>query len=881
VTAHGAEPPRFARALLVRCVPPEDAPFITGDLDEEFQQQLATYGAARARRWYRRQVWSSVVPLVRRRLVRHRVAVPAHRAGLEVVVQPLHHAFLQVVRNPRSSVLAIGIIGLTIGASVGIGAIVDRAVLRPLPYRDADRLVVVFNTYPGWRTREVLSRFWDRIDLSYPEYATLRERGDVFDDVAIHTADQGVYQTPERADVVRIGRATDGLLPVLGVSPVRGRWLTAADDRPGAAPVVVLSHGFWRDRFGSDPRIAGRMLTLDNERHTIVGVLPPDFQFRRVEDARTPELWLSLGRVADQQNEGNHAFRGVARLRDGVTIPQALTATTTALRGDRNPAARGARMLHQEEHERGAARPVMALFAVAVAVLLLLACATVAALQLTRIVARTREVSVRAALGASAGRIAAQLLAENVLIGLAGGVVGLYLARATMGSLVGLLPPGLPGAAGAAIDARVLLMTLALSLGTAILFGIAPVLRAIRSSPASGLIGHRTTPGSPALVALVGVQSALAVLLVVGAGLLARSMNELNRVDPGFATAQRLTFAVQLPGERYSPARAQSWLNDLDMRLRAVPGVLSVAGTSVLPLGGGSSSNSIWLESSGPESGPKPEAERRVVTPEFFRALRVPVIRGRTFEATDNEAAERVMVVSRMAAGRFWRDRDPIGDRVEVSNSWWRVVGIVEDVLDRTLESNPEPTIYVADAQWKPLGRTYVIETAVPPPQLAATVRAFVRELDPTVPVRDLRALSDVVAASTQPQRARAVLVAGYAVVATLLALLGLSGVTSYGVSRRTREFAIRSALGARADSIVLMAMRQTLLASLCGIGAGVAIAVGVTRALRGFLFGVQPADPVTFGLAVIGLAAVATLAAAVPAMRAARVNPAERLRRE
>lgn len=797
-----------------------------------------------------------------------------------VFMQTLRPALRQLLRNPRSSALAIAIIGLAIGASVGIGTIVDRAVLRPLPYPEPDRLVVVWNTYPQWQDRETLSAFWDRINLAWPEYVALRERRDVFREIAIHWSSDAVFVGRDQADVVRTGLATHGLMRVLGTAPVMGRWFTESDDRPGASPVAVLSGDFWRSRLGADPEVLGRAITIDNELHTVIGVLPDTFQFRVADEAQSAQLWMPLGRVADPTNEGNHSFVGVARLQPGVSLQQALAAATTVLRGERSPDVRGARVIGREEYERGAARPVMLLFSAAVVLLLLLACATVAALQLTRIVERSHEIAVRSAIGASPGRIGGQLLAENLLLGLGGGVVGVLLAGATIGALVRLMPPGTPGAAGAGIDARVLALTLALSLGTAVIFGLAPVWRAVRADPVRGLHGDRATERSPGMLLLVGIQSALAVLLVVGAALLVRTVHALSAVDPGFATAHRLTFDVQLPDSRYTPDRAHGWMNELAARIQGLPGVLAVAGTSVIPLSGSGMSNSVWLQSYGPESGPKPEVQRRIVTPEYFSTLRIPLLRGRAFTSSDDESGVRVMIVSRAAADRLWRGRDPLGDLVELGRRWYTVVGVAADVRDHALHSEPVSTAYVAAAQWRPLGRRFVVQTALPPLQFASAVREMVRELDPAVPVRDLRTLDDVAAESTQAQRARAVLVAGYAIIATLLALAGLYGVTSYGVSRRSREFAIRSALGARTGSIVRLAMRQSVGASLTGMLAGLALALGLTRVLRGFLFAVEPADPLTLGGAAIGLAIVATLAAAVPAFRAARIDPIEPLRR-
>ena len=796
-------------------------------------------------------------------------------------MQPLVHAVLQLARNPRSSAMAIGIIGLAMGASVGIGTIVDRAVLRPLPYPDPDRLVVVWNTYPQWRERENLSLFWDRINLAWPEYAVLRQRRDAFTDIAIHTFHDAVLVGTDRAEIIRVGLATHGLPRVLGTPLAHGRWFTADEDRQGAGPVAVISDAFWRSRFGGNPGVIGATITLDDAPARIVGVLLPAFAFRFVNDPAPPDVWMPLGRIADPDNAGNHSFTGIARLAPGVTRQQALAVATSMLRGDATPEARGARLQSLEEYERGDARPIMLLFAGAVALLLLLACATVAALQLTRIVERSREVAVRSAIGASGARIGAQLLAENLLLGIAGGTLGVLLAGATIGALTRLLPPGTPGVAGAGIDARVLGLTLALAVGSAIVFGVAPIWRAIRADPVRALRGDRATQRSPALLVLVGVQSGLAIVLLAGAALLVRSILALNAVDPGFATAQRLTFTIQLPDARFTPDRARATLDQLESELAALPGVIGVAGTSVIPLSGRGMTNSIWIASHGPESGPKPEAQRRIVTGQYFATMGIPIVRGRAFAATDAAASEPVMIVSRSAAERLWRGRDPIGDRVELGRRWYTVVGVADDVRDRSLVADPVSTVYVASSQTVATGRRFIVHSAIPPLQLASTVRELVRDVDPAVPVRDLRTMDDLAAVSTQPQRARAVLVSGYAIVATLLALAGLYGVTSYGVTRRSREFAIRSALGARAGTIVRLAMRQSVLASLCGVAAGIVAALALTGLLRAFLFGVEPADPVAIGGAAVGLTAVVMIAAGIPSLRAARVDPAEPLRRE
>jgi len=791
----------------------------------------------------------------------------------------LRQALRHVARRPKSSALGIVTLGVALGATVGIATIVDHAVLRPLPYPEPDRLVVVWNTYPHWREREVLSRFWDRIDLAFPEYEALRARTETFAGVAIYRADERVLTDPDRADVVLVGSATHDLIHVLGTGLARGRWFNEAEDHIGAEPVAVLRHEFWQSRLGGDPAVLGSRIALDGAPHVVVGVLPPGFRFKRVDDTRPPEIWTALGRVADPADEGNHSFTTIARLRDGVSREQALAASVTTLRGGRSPEARGARLVGRQEYERDGARPMMLLFAGAVGLLLLLACATVATMQLTRLAQRGPEIAVRVALGASRARLAGQLFSESAILALLGGTLGVLLARTTVGVLARLMPAGTPGAADARIDIRVLALALGLSLATAVGFGLAPVVRAMRHDPARSLRGERAQAGGRGLLALVGIQSALAVLLLAGAGLLVRTVGALGAVDPGFATEQRLSFGVALPDARYSPERGEAWFEELRARIAALPGVTAVEATTVLPLSGQSSSNSVWLASAGPEQGRKPEAERRVVTAGYFQALRIPLLRGRGFGAGDHAAGPLVMVVSRAAAERLWAGRDPLGDRVELSNRWWTVVGVVDDVRDRVLGAPPATTVYLPASQWRPLARTLVLSAETSPLEFARPIQEIVRTMDPAVPVRDLLTLEQVTSLSTQPERSRATLLGGYALLAALLALTGIYGVTSYAASQQTREFAIRSALGAGAWSIVRLATRRTVLAALGGALAGLGLAIGLTRVLRRFLYGVAPSDPAALLVAVLGLALFALLAVAGPALRSARVSPAEALR--
>jgi putative ABC transport system permease protein len=403
-----------------------------------------------------------------------------------------------------------------------------------------------------------------------------------------------------------------------------------------------------------------------------------------------------------------------------------------------------------------------------------------------------------------------------------------------------------------------------------------------RSSSRSGRERSRACITRFGLVGgLVGAQVALAIVLLVGSGLLARTILALNEVDPGFVSADRLSFRLDLPAGRYTPERAAETFEVVTARLLSLPGVTEVATTSNLPLAGQPTSNSIWIASRGPEKGPKPEAERRIISPEYLRTLGVPLVRGRAFDRLDNADALPVMLVSRAAAESLWGDAEPIGDRVELNDRWWTVVGVVEDVRDRGLDAEVLSTVYVPVAQWPTGQRTFVVRAGREPSDLTPAVRAAVTEVDPDLPLRDVRPLDRVVADATAPQRRRASLVGGLSLLAALLALAGIFGVTNLSVTRRSRDIGIRLALGSSRAGIFRLVLGRTFRYVLYGAAAGVLAAVALTRLISSQLYGVTPADPVTFGAVILAMLATATAAAASPAYRATRVDPMETLREE
>jgi putative ABC transport system permease protein len=798
----------------------------------------------------------------------------------------LRYAIRQLLRRPAFAGLAIGTVALAVGATTAIFSVVDSVLFRPLPYPEPSRLVAILNTYPHWREREILSRFWDNIQLSYPEYERLRDENTVYDVVAVHLNNPGTYFGSERPEVISVGAASHTLDDVLRAPPALGRWFDATEDRPGGDPVAVVRDQFWRTRLGADSAALGRTIRIDDQVYTVIGVLPADFRFTNPNSTLTPDVWVPIGRGADQFDEGSHIFTGIGRLAPGVSLTQAQAETETILRGDRSPDVRGARVVSRKEQEVARARPVLLMVLGAVGLILLLACANVGNLLLGRAVERDQEIAVRLALGATRRRLSRLVLVESLVIAVAGGVVGTLLAWWGVGGLVALIPAGVPRLAEVGVDVRVLGFALGVSLLAGLLFGAAPLYAAQRRDVHERLKeGARHTSGRARLQGgLVVAQVSLAVVLLVGSLLLVRSLVAVYDVDVGFERDGLLSFRLDLPPDRYDNAASVTAFYDaLAERLRGVPGVTAASATSILPLGGVQSSSSVWPESYGPEDPDraKPEVQRRVVGVDYFEMLGIELIAGRTFSESDRGDAPLVMVVSRQAVRELWEGRSPIGDRVMWNEQWWTVVGVVEDIRDRRPDTPPQRTVYVPFMQVGNPFRTITMRTAVPPLSLADDVHRVVGELDPLLPVARLQSMNQVMRSATADHRFRALLVSAFGLLAALLAGIGIFGVTAHAVARRTREVGVRVALGAtKRDVLQLVLGRVGVLAGI-GLALGLAGSVATGRVLQRFLFGVSPTDPATF--AVIGALALglALAAALVPALRAARSDPMEALRYE
>lgn len=802
------------------------------------------------------------------------------------MLNDIRHAIRQLAKHPRFTAVPVATIALAVGATTAIFSVVDAVLFRPLPYPEPARLVTILNTYPHWREREILSQFWDNIRLSYPEYEALRDRGAAYEAVAVHQSGTGTYFGAERPEVIGVGLASHTLPAVLRVSPAVGRWFEASEDRPGGAPVAVVRHEFWRSRLGGDSAAVGRPLRVDGDVYTVIGILPPGFRYGGPSSPIVPDVWLPVGHGADRFGEGDHDLDGVGRLADGVTLAQAQAETEAILRGDRRPEARGARVVGRKEQEVASARPALLMVLGAVALILLLACANVGNLLLGRTVERDQEIAVRRALGATRRRLARLVMSESLVVALIGGLLGMLLAWWGTEGLVRLVPANVPRLAEVGVDVRVLGFALAVSILAGLLFGLAPLVAAARRDIHERLKegSHRTAARGRLQGGLVVVQVSLTVVLLVGALLLVRSLLALGDVELGFQKDRMLAFGLDLPADRYPDAvSVAAFYERLDDHLRAVPGVDGVAATSVLPLSGGSASNSVWPASYGPEDPTrgKPEAERRVVSPDYLVMLGVEVVEGRVFTDADRADAPPVMLVSRQAARELWEDRSPLGDRVEMSERWWTVVGVVEDVRDRSPAAAPQRTVYVPFAQWPQPGRTVALRTSVPPLSLADAVRQAVHSLDPLLPITDLQSMDQVAWRATADHRFRALLVSAFGLLAAVLAAVGIFGVTAHAVARRTREVGVRVALGATGRDVLRLVLGRVGRLAAAGLAAGLLAALAVGRALRSFLFGVEPTDPISYAAIGASVLALALLAGSVPARRAARIDPTEALRHE
>jgi putative ABC transport system permease protein len=788
----------------------------------------------------------------------------------------IRYTLRSIKKSPGLIVVAVISLGLGIGANVTIFSAVDVFMFRPLPYPDADRLVHVYSTVP--------ERGWTYNVVSIPDYLDFREQSQTMDVATTYGRDFNLSggDRPERIDGER---ASWNYFQVLRVQPILGRTFRAEEEREGAHHVAILSNGLWRRRFGADPAVIGRTVQLDGESYSIVGVLPARFQFYQ---SRT-EIWTPIP-ITGEESRGSHFLAPVARLRPGATLEQA-NAEVTAI-ADRlaleYPESNegwgaGARELHRqifsEEFRMGSL-----ISSVAVAFVLLIACANVANLMLTRVAGRGREIAVRGALGAGRGRIVRQLLTEAMIVSFMGGVLGVVLSIAGIRGLLAVMPSWFPRADEIGLDGRVLLFAVVVTAVTGILFGIGPSLQNSRSDITDvlkeGGRGNVGAGGDRLRKALVVAEVSLSLTLLVASALLMQAFVKLQTAEFGWEKENLLTFRMALPAQQYPDSLTiESFYRELLPTLQAIPGVESAGGTTILPMRGNSNS---FFEIPGRESAnlqQRPLTEVRRVSPGYFQTMGTALVSGRDLGLDDRFGTRSVVVVNEELVERFFPGEDVVGKQINLWGLEREIVGVVRNTLD--VGQYPRPMTFMSAFQYPASGMSMILRTAGEPMLLAEEARSAVMGLDPDLPIYRVITMEDHMNEQQGGNTIMVKIMGVLALVALVLAVVGVYGVMAYSVSQRTQELGIRLALGAQPLNVLTMVVRQGAILALIGIAAGVGLALLVTRSLAVFLFGVNPYDFMTFGAVSLALLLSGLGATYLPARRATKVDPLEALRYE
>jgi predicted permease len=819
------------------------------------------------------------------------------------------HAFRMLAKAPAFAVVAILTLALGIGANTAIFSVVNAVLLRPLAYKDATSLVNIWGEFK----RDGISQNW----ISEPEYWDLLERTDSFSQIAAYSPSGSANLTRPGARPVHVSTvsATAGVLPLVGVSPTLGRNFNADEDQPGHSHVALLSYALWKNEFAGDPNIAGKSIQLDGETHSVVGVLPKHFSLAGMRDLWVP---LALDR-AKPGNRGSHGLHVMARLRPGVSLVQA-SAGLSRLASDLRvayPTFYGAGpdsfdlyLVSAKQQLVSKVRPALLVLLAAVVFVLLIACANVANLLLAHASSREHELAIRASLGAGRGRLIRQLLTESLILALGGGILGLLLAYWGVSALRGLIPANMPRMEEISLDTSVLAFTFGVSLFTGLLFGLAPAWHVARTDLREVLnrAGRANTVARASHQlrgALVVSELAISLLLLAGAGLLIRSFSRLLEVSPGFQTTHLLTTQLSLPEKLYADGQpVQLFYSQLMTRLGAIPGVVSVGAVSEMPLTESYSSGSVYFKytpiqdlqrASGFNDLPYMEIDQRAATSGYFRAMQIPLVRGRLLGEADNASAPLVAVVDTNFALRFWPQGDAIGQQIAIDAipdskpampRWRTIIGVVGHVKHYGLDVEGREQIYFPHAQplygsYAPREMTLAVQTSGDPASVSHAIREQVQGIDKDLPLYNIATMEQLISESVAQPRLNLSLISVFAMLALLLAAVGVYGVMAYAVTQRTQEFGIRMALGAsRSDVLKQVILGGGRLAAV-GLALGLGAALGLTRLMTSLLYGVAPSDPVALIAAAIVLSMVALAACYLPARRATRVDPMIALRYE
>ena len=805
---------------------------------------------------------------------------------MNTLLQDLRYGARMLFRNPGFTFVAVLALTLGIGATTAIFSVVNSVLLKPLPYPESERLVYLWETSPQI----------DEMSVAYPNYQDWRAQNEVFEHIGVYRRQS--YNLTGTGEPERLtgGMMSAELFEALRINPLRGRLFTNDEDQPGAQPVAVLSYALWQRRFGGDPGVLDQQMTLNDRSFTVIGVMPPDFQFpSRVE------LWTPVGQSAKDpgwENRGNHpGLYGIARLKPGVTVEQARAnmesiAVNLEKQFPDNNTGNRITVTPALEVFVGDVRPALRVLLGVVALVLLIACANVANLLLARATSRQKEMAIRTAMGASRWRIVRQLLTESVLLSPAGGALGLLLAGWGVHLIVAISPNSIPRSREITVDNRVLVFTIAVAVLTGVIFGLVPALQSSKPNlnetlkdAGRGSTGRRHVLRNVLVVAEV----MMTMMLLVGAGLMVRSFYRLQHVDPGFNVDNLLTFGVALPDTKYKEeAQRINFYDQLVARLRTLPGVETVGLSTGLPLGNNGWQTSFVIDGQPPpEPGKTPLTEAAVASPDYFRAMGITILKGRNFTEADTKDTPRVTLIDEEFARRYFPGEEAIGKHIrpggnDPSNPLVEIIGVVRRVkMEGLSQESDRVQSYYPFRQLPSNGMTITIKTSGDPMNLASAVREQVLAIDPEQPIYNLNSMQQLRADSIAPERLNLMLFTCFAVVALTLACVGIYGVMSYAVTQRTHEIGIRMALGAQTRNVLGMVIRQGMLLTMTGLGLGIGGALLVTRLMASLLFGVSATDPLTFIAIPLLLAGVALGACSVPARRATKVDPMIALRYE
>jgi putative ABC transport system permease protein len=794
------------------------------------------------------------------------------------VLQDLRYAFRMLVKQPGFTLIAIVTLALGIGANTAIFSVVNAVLLRPLPFREPHSLVMIWH-------HGAAAAGGDRTPLAVADLLDLRAQSHSFEGIAAFQYASLNYSGGDVPQQVRGVNVTSNFLAVLGVGVQLGRDFQTADEAANGPATVILGDQFWRTQFAADPNVVGRTINLNGVSTNIIGVMPPHLNFPRPE----VQLWRAL-RVQQPTRRGPYFLTGVARLKPDVKIEQALADTKTAKSSFENNNFT-VNLLSVNDFIVGEVRPALIALLVAVTFVLLIAAVNVANLTLVRSAARAKEISIRSALGASRTRLVQRLLTESLLLAIAGGVVGALGAVWGVSLLVKFAPDTLPRVDQIRVDGFVLLWTAIVSILTGVVFGLVPAWQNSRSNLNDVLRdGGRGSTESSARRrgrgVLVVTELALAVMLVTGAGLLVKSLWRLQHVDPGINPERVLTMQYSLRGQRYRElSSVREFAERLLSQVQSLPGVQAAAISNSLPPDETDFSSGFILEGQSQSASSTQIAYFTMVSPDYFRALGIPLKSGRVFSAADSADAPRVVLINETLQRGYFPGQDPIGKRLNTGSEkepeWNTIVGVVGDVKYNGLADAVQPAIYYPTAQ-NPTWGSLVIKTDLADPlSLTAAVRSEVRKIDPDLPLTNIATMEDRLSNAVAQPRFRTTLIALFAVVALILACVGIYGVISYSVTLRTHEIGIRMALGAQTGDVLTMVIRQAIVLAIIGVALGLSASYALTSLMSKLLFGVQPTDPATFVLTAAILSITALLASYLPARRATKIDPLEALRYE